>query len=323
MKTLLQCIDGFIDNISVTDRQEESISGSINNLTSHLKKEESELYVKEVFTNGSYERDTMLQPLDDVDLFAVLNFEKYKTEYGQLPSPQSVLTKFKTYLDKQADYKDKVSQSRPCITIELAKIDFDIMPSFEIGGIYYIPNLDLSGWMQTAPKALTKELNETNTISNGSLKKVVKAVKHWKRENNQNIPSFHVEEVAIAVFKLLNIKKVKEGIEKWFEYAPLYMNSSRFASADEYTKVKTKVEKIHTKLKDAAEKYEKNEAEAIKIWKEVFDKKFNIVDEDEAKELSKALSEGTLKIAGAGLLSKTVGNTVPASSGFYGEEKKI
>lgn len=36
MATLLQCIDGLIENISVTDRQEESIKTSISNLDGKL-----------------------------------------------------------------------------------------------------------------------------------------------------------------------------------------------------------------------------------------------------------------------------------------------
>lgn len=321
MKTLLQCIDGFIDNISVTDKQEESITGSVNNLSTCLLKKDNGLSVKETFTNGSYERDTMIRPLDDIDLFAVLDFEEYKTDLGQLPTPQSVLSKIKSYLDKQPDYKDKVYQDRPCVSIELSKIYFDVLPSFEISnGLYYIPNLDLSGWTTTNPNSHSDELNKTNSASKGKLKKVIKAVKHWKRENKQNIPSFHIEEVAISVFKAFNIINLKEGIEKWFEYAPTFMEMSKFKSSDEYTKVKEKVKKVYSKLKDAADKYEKNEAETIKIWKEIFDKEFNITDEAEAKEMSKALSEGALKIGSTGLLSKTVGTVVPPSSGFYGEK---
>lgn len=323
MKTLIQCIDGFIDNINVTDRQEEAITGSVDNLTDWLKKEESGLFVKDVFTNGSYERDTMIRPLDDVDLFAVLDFEKYKTELGTFPTPKSVLAKLKNYLDGIPDYKDKVSQDRPCITIELSKIDFDVLPSFEIAGIYYIPNWNLSGWIMTYPKTLTSELNAANTTSKGVLKKVVKAVKYWKRENKQSLYSFHVEEIAIAIFKIHSITKVKDGIEKWFEYAPLYLDSTKFKSADEFTKVKEKIQKIHAKLKDAKAKYDgNNEAEAIKIWKEIFDKEFDIVDDAEANEIKQNLTEGTLKIGNTGILSNTVGKSVPSSKGFYGENKK-
>ena len=73
MSTLLQSINDLIENISVTDRQEENIETSFENLKSSLTKVDNGLSVKEVFLNGSYERDTIIRPLDDVDLFAVID----------------------------------------------------------------------------------------------------------------------------------------------------------------------------------------------------------------------------------------------------------
>jgi hemerythrin len=324
MKTLLQCINGFIDNISVTDKQEASITGSVGNLDTALLKDDNGLFIRETFTTGSYERDTMIRPLDDVDVFAVLDYEKHKTEFGQYPSPQKVLTKIKDYLNGLPDYKDKAYQDRPCVSIELSKINFDVLPCFDAGnGVYYMPNHDLTSWTVTNPKTHTVELNKLNTESKGRLKSVIKAVKYWKREYKQNIPSYHVEEIAMLVFRNNVITNVKQGIEKWFEQGSGYMEMTKFDSIEEHGKVKEKVKKIHSKLKDAADKYEKNEAEAIKIWKEIFDKEFDVIDEAEARELSKALSEGSLKIGSTGVLSTTLGKTVPASSGFYGEDKKI
>ena len=64
----------------------------------------------------------------------------------------------------------------------------------------------------------------------------------------------------------------------------------------------------------------KNEYEAKRIWKDVFGKEFPTVDEEEAKLFSKHLSEGTLKATSTGLLSTTLGKTIAASKGFYGEE---
>ena len=49
MGTLLQSISDFIDNISVTDRQEENIEISFGNLKRQLTKDNSGLSIKEVF----------------------------------------------------------------------------------------------------------------------------------------------------------------------------------------------------------------------------------------------------------------------------------
>src|SRR5258706_7306755 len=156
--TLLQCISGLIENISVTDRQEDNIQASLSNLESHLKDKENDLHVSRTFINGSYERDTILRPLDDIDMFAVLNRDKWKDEFGTLPDPQSVLTKIKNFLNDQNDYRDKVKQDRPCVTIELSDKNFDVLHSFEeLGGGYLIPNYDLKSWTYSYPEKLTTD----------------------------------------------------------------------------------------------------------------------------------------------------------------------
>src|SRR5574344_1342739 len=103
MSTLLQSINDLIENISVTDRQEENIEASFSNLQTQLTKDESGLSVKEVFLNGSYERDTIIRPLDDVDLFAVIDESEYCVN-GVDPNPHTVITSYPTYFNLFPDY---------------------------------------------------------------------------------------------------------------------------------------------------------------------------------------------------------------------------
>ncbi len=321
--TLFESIKKLVDNISITDRQEENIKKSLSNLESHLKDAESNLYVKECFTNGSWERDTIIRPLNDVDLFTVLDFEEWKDEYDNKPNPQSVLTKIKNYLNKQNDYKDKVKQDRPCVTIHLSDKDFDVLPSFEIlGGGYYIPNYDLNSWTTSYPKMLTKDLDETHRLRDYKLKEIIRVVKYWNRDfNTKTIPSYHIEEIAINIFKINNFTNFEEGIRKWFNNLEYNMLSSKFKSYDEYETSLKKAKKVKDKLNEAYKFYsDKNEVEAKKIWKEIFGKEFPIVDEDEAKNISKSLTEGTLKYTSTGGISTTVGSSLSASKGFYGNE---
>jgi len=318
--THLQAIKKLVENITVTDRQEENIKNSFENLESNLKKEDNNLFVKRVFLNGSYERDTIIRPLDDIDLFAVIDIEDYKDEFGRNPKPQSVLTKFKNYLDSIHDYKGKVKQDRPCVTVFLSDKNFDVLPSLKIAGAHYIPNEDLTGWIFTDPETHTTQLNDIHAKRGYKVKAIVKAVKYWKRENNINIPSFHVEEIAINVFNYNDFKNLEEGIRIWFENAEGSLNVSRFKSYDEYDKVKKKINKVKDRLIEAKKLIDDNkEADAIKIWKEIFGKEFPTIDPEEAKEFSKSLSEGSLKYSKTVGLSTAVGSSISSSKGFYGE----
>lgn len=130
MSTLTQCVNTFIEAISVTDRQESSITQSVKNLDGHLKNKEAKMGVRRTFTAGSWERDTIIRPLDDVDVFAVLDPDVWKDEKGQRSSPQAVLTSIKNYLNGLSNYEDKVSQDRPCVTIQLTDKHIDLLPCF-------------------------------------------------------------------------------------------------------------------------------------------------------------------------------------------------
>ena len=322
MKTLLQCINELVDNVTVTDRQEENIKASVGNLTGYLKDKENGLGVKEVFTNGSYERDTIIRPLKDIDLFAVLNKDDWKDEYGNLPNPQSVLTKIKNYLNSLNDYKDKVKQDRPCVTIELSDKDFDVLPSFEqVGGGYLIPSYDLKSWIFSYPEQLSSSLDAVHASRVYRVKPVIKVVKNWNRENGSLIPSFHIEEAAISVFQINDFKNFEVGVRLWFINAESYLLSLKFRTNDDYQVAIKRIKKVKDKLNDAKNLSEEGkEGEAILIWKDIFGDKFPTVDIQEAKNFSKSLSEGSLKVGPGGLLSTTVGKSIPASKGFYGEK---
>ncbi|MCC7303489.1 MAG: nucleotidyltransferase [Bacteroidia bacterium] len=323
MPTLLQCIDGLIENITVTDRQEENIKGSVSNLTACMKDPDNDLHVSEVFTNGSYERDTIIRPLKDIDLFAVLKRDKWADQYGNLPSPQSVLTKIKNYLNGLNDYKGKVTQNRPCVTIELSDKDFDVLPSFEQqGGGYLIPNHNLSSWIFSYPEQLTKNLDDIHKIRNYKVKPTIKAVKYWNREAGMLIPSYHIEEVAINIFQVSSFTNYEESIRLWFNNVEFHLQSNKFKSNDDYTAAINKIKKVKDKLNDAKRLYdEKKEDEAIAIWKAIFKDEFPTIDLEEAKAFGRDLAKGTLKVAASGALSTTVGNSSPSSKGFFGESK--
>lgn len=321
MATLLQKIKEMIDNISVTDKQEDTINTATNNLYNHLTKNENNLDIDSTFVNGSYERDTMIRPLDDVDIFAVLNRDEWTDDYGNLPKPQAVLTKIKNKLNSISDYKDKVTQDRPCVTVTLKAINFDVLPSFEesFGG-YLIPNYDLESWTYSYPEQLTNNLNDAHRKNDYKLKDVIKAVKYWNRENKKLIPSFQIEETMISYFNINKVTNYEEAIRLWFNNAEYYLEKNKFKTSNQYDDAIKKIKSVRDKINKAKDHIDNKENdEAIQIWKDVFGKEFRLSDVEEAKAFSKQLSEGSLKAASTGAVSSTVGRNIPASKGFYGD----
>lgn len=317
---LLQSISKLIEKISITDKQEENIKASVKNITTTLEKDDT-LHLKETFLDGSYERDTMIRPLDDIDIFVVLDESYWKDDFGVMRKPQSVLDKIKDFLNDQNDYKGKVRQDRPCVTVELSNKSFDILPAFEQIEGYLMPNYNLESWIPTYPKILTENLKNAHRDYSYKLKDIIRVIKYWNKLNGKMIPSFHIEEVAIKIFKFKIFENFEKSIREWFEKAECNLEINKFKSNTQYDDFKNKLNRTKTKLQNAKEFLDKNnQYEAKKIWKDVFGKEFPTVNEEEAKLFSKHLSEGTLKATSIGLLSTTLGKTMAASKGFYGEE---
>lgn len=318
--TVKEATEKFIENISVTDKQTEVIEGAFNNVESKLMDDDSNLSVKEVFLNGSYIRDTMIRPLDDIDVFAIID----KTDYSSTsdrPNPQTVLTKFKNYLNSQSDYEGKVSQSRPCVTITLDKIHIDVLPALREYGSLYIPNESLDGWIFTNPKSHTDTLNSIDSLRGGRVKDVIKAVKSWKKKNDIKIPSFHVEEIACDIFSFTSIDGIDQAIIDWYKSASLYIKKDRFNTENQYNDALSAINDIADKLKDAKQKNDDGKAsEALKIWKEIFGVDYPTISEEEAKNMSILLTSGKLKYGATTGLSAVTGHAVAASKGFYGQE---
>lgn len=325
MRKLENCIKDFIDGITISKDLDERIDASFESLKTYLEKEDNGLHVNRVIMNGSYLRDTIIRPTVendvDIDVFVFIDEDQWDSQ-GVNPKPQSVLTKFKQYLELNGDYKGKCRQDRPCITIYLQAYHIDVLPALDKNGTYKIPNNNLENWMSTDPELHTDRLNSVDTKRGGKVKPIIRAVKKWKVLKGLNkLPSFHIEEIAMDIFDNENFTTYEEGIRMWFKDASKHLKPTRFDSKDECDAVRDAINAAKDKLNKAkALLDDKKEEDAKKLWKEVFDdRKFVIIDATEAKEFSSALTEGRLKYGAAGL-STTAGRGIAASHGFYGNE---
>ncbi len=326
--TLLEAIKQFVKRVSLSDRQEDSVSTSYDNIKSHLYDEDLDLGIDEVFLSGSYERDTILKPIDDapldIDIFVVLKNDEGSLNVNSLPDPKSILLKLKRKLDSLPEYTDKVKQNRPCITVQLSDKEFDVLPSFRsIEGYFYIPSDDLKGWQLVPdPATHTAQLNKVNADRNYLVKKVVKAVKYWNIGHDRPYLSIQIEQIAINIFSSNDFTNLEEGTRLWFSMAHLYTSGVVFKSMDAQTCASDRVKKVSTRLSDAKGLYDEGkDAEARKIWKKEFGDEFKIIDTDEVKmfaEAAKSTGSERLQYTLAGGLAMTKGIGIPASGGFYG-----
>ena len=320
MATLLQCINQFIEKITPSDLQEDVVQGAYDNLEGYLMSDECKLNIKEVFLNGSYIRGTMIRPINDIDVFAVIDDSDYYIN-GQEPNPQTVLTSFKNYLNKIKDYEDKCRQDRPCITIDLSKLHIDVLPALRHAGALKIPDSSLAHWIFTDPKTHNQNFSDLDKRCNYKVKDIVKAVKRWKNDRELPLPSFKIEVIAGYVFNIFSFKNSEEGIRLWFEHAEGYLTQEMTGSYKQFEQVRDALRATKKQLNEAKKHNDDGKsADAIKVWKDIFKKDFPTVDVNEARSFGKAIQDGKLKWSATTGLSTIAGSAIAASKGFYGED---
>lgn len=187
------------------------------------------------FLSGSYARETMIHPLDDIDvmmvidghgLHAISNGQVLDAEVrgdGAVGNPVNNMT-FGPYghisskLVLEA-FRDAIKESYPNshtrkngqavnVWLDSYGMGIDIVPCFHIvprdGGrdFYYIPQGgDSHQWISTNPK-IDAEICDAVDLKHGKkLKAVIRILKHWNEVHNASrLQGYHLETVALNVF---------------------------------------------------------------------------------------------------------------------------
>ena len=202
----------FRKKIEPTDNQKRQI------ISTHTHLRESYLinlpYVSKTFLTGSYKRNTMIRPLNDVDVFIVIDESEYDI------TPNSVLNKLKRDLSGLYPNTD-ITRDRPCITLDFNHCRFELTPAipkesfFFLGDDYFfIPGNGGNHWVKVEdPKDLESDLSNANRRLDGRLTPLIKMMKAWARFNNIiDIKSFELEKKAIN--SLYEIENYRDGVEK-------------------------------------------------------------------------------------------------------------
>jgi hypothetical protein len=204
----------FRQNIEPTSSQIDSIISSHTHLRQNILQKLN--YVKNTILTGSYKRKTLIRPINDIDVFVILN---YQPNTPITPTPQSILNKLKS--DLQTSYSDStIKQDKPCITLEFQKYKFELTPAIESNpsGLkyYYIPNQsNLNNWLQIDdPEILGAKLSyQNNNRFNQMLIPLIKMMKKCKQKNKLNQPkSFEMEILAMNNLSLFNT--YRQGVQQ-------------------------------------------------------------------------------------------------------------
>ena len=137
------------------------------------------------FLTGAYRRHTKTKPLRDVDIMIVLRDTSYLDMH-----PREILEEVRKVLaahygaarvctDRRAVRVDFGVEHVDDLTGEV--ISFDVVPAFEDGDHYLIPDDQLGIWVPTNPKIHAELATTANKNFDGQWKPLVKMIKKWNQ----------------------------------------------------------------------------------------------------------------------------------------------
>jgi len=210
--TITTAFQKLKENLEITGLQKSTTSTRQENVRDVVA---NEMDVLDSFLTGSYARSTMIAPLvkADIDILIVLD-PKYFESDGQA----SLLDKVKRALLKTYTKTPKISRNGQAVTITFTDFIVDVVPAFNRkGGGYLIPDTIPKVWIATNPKIHVDVMASENKSHNGDLVPIVKMVKGWNKNINDDFVSFYLELLAIKIFKNVTINDYPSGMRFFFD----------------------------------------------------------------------------------------------------------
>lgn len=205
MITIQEAFDKFKSRLELTEREQADASRRHQEIREYLREK---FEIDRDCLTGSYARWTKTKPLKDVDIFFVLG----KKERGYRDQhPYVVLEKFRDVLAEKYG-KDRVSLGRRSVQVDFGVqvaedqtndqvMSVDVVPSFEKGAHYEIPDRTTGTWVMTDPEVHAELATTANKAFSEEWKPLVKMIKKWNQTAGKPVnPSFLIEVMALELF---------------------------------------------------------------------------------------------------------------------------
>lgn len=160
--------------------------------------------IERSFLTGSYDRHTKIKPLEDVDIFAVIDPNGAQGHLRQQP-PNRIIWELVDCLDGKFN---SVRADGMAVRISMSDDDgdatFELVPAFEHSDSgYEAPDPDRGRWIRTDPEAHARLSSEKNAECGQMWVPFVKMLKGWNRQANRPVPqSFLIEVMALRLVRL-------------------------------------------------------------------------------------------------------------------------
>jgi Second Messenger Oligonucleotide or Dinucleotide Synthetase domain len=290
-KTVGNAFNQFANKITPTAAQKETMSGRRDKAHEVLKDAFAGSNMPLVKTKliGSAGRNTIIRPIDDVDVFAVFNDDAVWNEYQS--DAKKLLYRVRDALNTK--YNVKVGSRGQAVRLFFTETpNVEIVPAFPVTtGGYCIPRgnagrgwLFGSTWQMTDPYVHETFLSKRNAELGNNLNRLTRFLKRWNAVHSRRFASFHLELLVQAPFSSLGTNS-RVNCHRFFEWAPQHldvqdpaghsggmMNGVDFVRRQAMTGA---LKAAYERSGQALEAENKgNHSEAIRFWRIIFGDEF-------------------------------------------------
>lgn len=190
-RTVTQAFDEFLARLAPPDLERQARAQHREGVEKALK---SSIDVGRFYEVGAFGNGTGIRKHCAVDLLVSIK--------GAKPGSSDTALEWVKHALAANFPNTRVRVSRPAVVVEFANGDetWKLIPAFSAGRsddnvhVYEIPGPQ-TGWMESAPEAHLKYVDEINTVGkiSGGAKKLARLAKAWKYYNEVPVSSFYLE----------------------------------------------------------------------------------------------------------------------------------
>lgn len=207
MLTTNEAFKKFKHRLELNQREQDNASARQKEIREYL---DTKFDIERSFLTGSYARYTKTKPLKDIDIFFVLGEDE---KHYHKKAASVVLDAFYDALVEKYGESAVRKQDRS-INVDFGvkvgdedKTDYrilsiDVVPAFDVGTEYEIPDTMSGKWIKTDPEIHAKKATEAHQAYGNEWKGLVRMVKYWnnnpKHGDQKPVkPSFLIEVMAL------------------------------------------------------------------------------------------------------------------------------
>lgn len=288
--TTAAAFNRFKEKLLLTEAQKDLVKSRRSTTTGYLAASfpsTSDLPLSTTKLIGSAGRNTIIRPLDDVDVLAI--FDNMDDIYERLYRNDSQRFLYRVR-DALSEYQIEVVGARG----QAVRLFYQQMPHVDIApvfrwsnGGYALPN-GTGGWLTTDPNVQDEWIERRHRELDNRLKPMIRMVKRWNNVHGKFLKGFHIEVVLANVFTAIGGDS-RDSCAKFFEWG---QNKLRVSDPAGYSGdlssylSQTSRSNVLSNMRSAQDRATRantaeaqgNHQEAIRLWRIIFGDEFPVTE---------------------------------------------